>query len=415
MLLFFNSTRRFLANAIVSAGSLGSNDDGYSLERYIEQLRKERPIIEWMVQCFHYETPSLRSWFRQSSSISEDSPEIEEAIDAASPASHSSTSPPSVIRKKIITSRATSTYEYKSCIDKSYVGVWRRAACASDESLSSTSASSSSSSSTGAKAMPFAQISLTKLLVLKNTKATKDYTKQQMNFVMKHGQGDQCAEFSTLIRIPNFKSRILVERPVDDKTSSIPTTKLFRLHLFWLFTFLGLTVPYRMWFSDHCDEIRVTIVKELSVDPIPVVESAPSSSFKTKLRWGFFSSPLSETDEECNNENKEDTFRALMKGLQLYATPPPGEISSCGSSSFDDNATLILNAEEQQFENATATLLNDLEAATAYIAGSETTSLQDEIMQDNFPGVLDDVDSEGDDDNGAKNVDNNSTRNVEKS
>ena len=29
-----------------------------------------------------------------------------------------------------------------------------------------------------------------------------------------------------------------------------------------LATLLGLSLPYRIWFAKHCDEIRVTVVKE---------------------------------------------------------------------------------------------------------------------------------------------------------
>jgi hypothetical protein len=32
-------------------------------------------------------------------------------------------------------------------------------------------------------------------------------------------------------------------------------------HFFWFFTLLGLTVPYRIWFSQHCDEVDFPITK----------------------------------------------------------------------------------------------------------------------------------------------------------
>jgi hypothetical protein len=37
-----------------------------------------------------------------------------------------------------------------------------------------------------------------------------------------------------------------------------------QLHFFWLCTLLGFTVPYRMWFSQHCNEIDVILTKEVT-------------------------------------------------------------------------------------------------------------------------------------------------------
>ncbi len=46
-----------------------------------------------------------------------------------------------------------------------------------------------------------------------------------------------------------------------------PTTGLVRYHFFWIFTMLGLTVPYRIWFSKHCTNLEVTIDKEINAFP----------------------------------------------------------------------------------------------------------------------------------------------------
>lgn len=92
---------------------------------------------------------------------------------------------------------------------------------------------------------------------------------------------------------------MLAVRPV----KGVPSAKLFRLHLYWMFTLIGLTVPFRIWFARHCDELRVTVAKETST-------VKPSSS------WSWLSKSAPDPSTESN-----ERFKVMMRDLALYATP----------------------------------------------------------------------------------------------
>ncbi len=97
----------------------------------------------------------------------------------------------------------------------------------------------------------------------------------------------------------------------------IPSAALFQKHLYVLFTLLGLSLPYWIWFARHCDEIRVTVVKETSIkersSAKDTKEAAEKSSSWFPLPWGWGSSQsLSAT------ERAQESFRRKMRDLLLY-------------------------------------------------------------------------------------------------
>ena len=63
------------------------------------------------------------------------------------------------------------------------------------------------------------------------------------------------------LTVEGFKPKLLGVRTVVGG----PGTGRHRLSFFWLFTLLGLTVPYRIWFERRCDRIEVVLAKEVSV------------------------------------------------------------------------------------------------------------------------------------------------------
>ena len=76
-------------------------------------------------------------------------------------------------------------------------------------------------------------------------------------------------EFSTTIEVDGFRPKLLAVRPVRRIRGSkrmIPSAALFRQHVYVLFTLLGLSLPYQIWFVRHCDKICVTVVKETSIE-----------------------------------------------------------------------------------------------------------------------------------------------------
>lgn len=100
-----------------------------------------------------------------------------------------------------------------------------------------------------------------------------------------------------------FRRRMLAVRSVE----GVPSAKLFRLHLYWMFTLMGLTVPFRIWFARHCDELRVTVAKETSTG-----NKKPSSS------WSWRSKSTPDPSTEYNEH-----FKAKMRELALYAQGSP--------------------------------------------------------------------------------------------
>jgi hypothetical protein len=260
-------TRRYLANVI---------HDTNSIEAFLTRLQEEPPVVEWKVRAFHYETPKLlvpfqllhrarRMMLRRKGKEDEN----DEELPSSSP-----------FQRKKITHKATGRYQFQQVVDKTIAGVWKRAPVASP---------------------PFTKLLLTKTLVLANAKARQDYFRQQSDFVTEHAQ-DELAEFSTSISVDGFKPRMLAVK------EGQRSTRLFKLHFFWIFTLLGLTVPYRTWFNNHCDELRVTIVKETYADRLTLAQ--PSS-------W-FSSSSKPTVDEPAKQK-----FRSLMQNLMLYAKQEP--------------------------------------------------------------------------------------------
>lgn len=184
---------------------------------------------------------------------------------------------------------------------------------------------------------------ISKLLVLKDSPTREEYFRQQSEFVTEHGRGDEFTEFSTDIQgtttddnfwmvprhsirtikkshqiqlpttptVPGYRPRMLAVRSI----KGISSARLFRLHLFWFFTFCGLTVPYRIWFKRHCDSLRVIVVKETSAVP-------PGSSYWDNARqWIPYTAtitPPSPTTISKSHSNHDTHFRNFMKGRFLY-------------------------------------------------------------------------------------------------
>jgi hypothetical protein len=322
------STRRYLANAISTP---------VELEAYVERLRQEPPVVTWKVRCFHYER---RRWISILSYLSVIVKFLtlkreEERIDLEP----SSVEPsPWIFTRKVVTNQAVSHFNYTSCEDKTIAGVWRRA-----EATSTAPA-------------PFSKIVLSKLLILPNAKARQDYFSQQSSFVTSQGSDDY-TEFSTSIQVKGFQRRMLAVRPVE----GIPSTKLFRLHLFWLFTLFGLTVPYRIWFARHCDELRVTVAKETSTG-----KSGSSS-------WSWFSKSTQSQAEEWNKE-----FKSKMRELSLYAgreQPHVPMIEVKNSEPVQQTVSSIV--EEEKGSEIVKSIVVEEEASTETKAAAAEKSEED--------------------------------------
>ncbi|KAL3939249.1 MAG: hypothetical protein SGBAC_005999 [Bacillariaceae sp.] len=260
------STRYYLANALSSQEEL---------EEYINQLRIENPVVTWNVSSFHYEKRKVLALSGLLRSLKRKLSWQPNAVDVVLAQKNCKSMFP--FTKKVVTHHASATYQYNSCIDSTMAGIWRRA-----RTMSTTNA-------------PFAKIALTVLLVLSDKKSREHYFRQQSDFVNEHGRGDEFTEFATQIQVKGCKPCVLAVRPV----AGVLSTRLFRLQSFWFCTFLGLTLPYRIWFKRRCDFLRLTIVKETS--------SYPNSGQSSR---GWFS----------KTRPAKSHFQSFMQGQSLYSS-----------------------------------------------------------------------------------------------
>jgi hypothetical protein len=103
--------------------------------------------------------------------------------------------------------------------------------------------------------------------------------------------------------VKGYKEKVLAVRKFKG------VRQMYSLKYFWLFTLIGLTVPYRIWFSNHCDELRVAIVKEvMSQDTSKVIESTAEKS------WF----PTSWFTKGEAQDAKGENFRKQMQEMSLY-------------------------------------------------------------------------------------------------
>lgn len=121
-----------------------------------------------------------------------------------------------------------------------------------------------------------------------------------------------------------YRRRMLAVRSIEGVSSA----KLFRLHLFWIFTLFGMTLPYRIWFKRHCDFLRVTVVKETSV-------STSGSYWTAARRW--FPSPATMQSHASGDSN----FRSFMQGQSLYTKEAASRLKIENSPSVVEEGTSL--------------------------------------------------------------------------
>ncbi len=292
------STRRYLSHAINAPTEI---------EAYMEKLRLAKPIVKWKVRCFHYED-RLRGL-----------KDLRKKFDNIDGETHLNNvvgdTPPLWMAKKVVTHEAVGTYKFGTCEDHTLASLWKR-----QQSFSSTSQNDNA---------PFSKLALSKLLVLKDRRAREDYFAQQAAFVTMEGRKDVYAEFATSIEVEGFRPKLLAVRPV--RRASHISAALFRQHVYFLVTLLGLSLPFRIWFSKHCDEVKVTVLKETgsssgagSGSPISHNTEDGESSEKSSswFRWGRgstgASSSSSLTTGGMESKRAQEQFRKNMQNYSLY-------------------------------------------------------------------------------------------------
>jgi len=326
------STRIFLDNALVIPDQV---------EEHMEGLRKQRPVVKWEIRCFHYERKQwlsalllLNLWEWLGCRL--------RMVDGGN-MQREDYSTPSIMRKKVVTHVSTEKYTFESWEDQTVAGIWKQS-----QGTSLTA--------------PFTKISLSKVVLFSDAKAKADYFSQQSDFVNRLSKADKLAEFSTNIEVHGYRPKLLAIRPTQGSARALHQ---FRIYHFWLFTILGLTVPFRILFARHCDELRVAVVKETSS-----VGNAEVSSFAKLMQSSWFGSNISPSLKE-----QGEHFRSRMEEMSLYqraverkeknAIVPEGENglqsivqsiestehNSTSVSIADVNSTVIVNTTDVSGDN----------------------------------------------------------------
>jgi len=288
------------------------------VETYLEKMRSVEPSVKWKVRCFHYEDRELwkslsgfgkimGSWMDKEGEVDGGGDTTSDHTKQAFAQSSSETfaeSPPFWMSKKVVTHQAVGTYKFAKWEDHTLASLWKRS-----QSFSSSS-----------QEAPFSKLSLSKLLLLKDRKSREDYFAQQAAFVMLEGRKDVHAEFATTIEVDGFRPKLLAVRPVRLGAHKV-SAALFRQHIYILSTLLGLSLPFRIWFAKHCDEIRVTVVKETcntnggtSIGG-EIVPAEPKSSWFRG--WGKSATPQPST-ATFDSKKAQELFRTSMQQFSLY-------------------------------------------------------------------------------------------------
>jgi hypothetical protein len=84
-----------------------------------------------------------------------------------------------------------------------------------------------------------------------------------------------------------------------------------------LATLLGLSLPYRIWFGKHCDEVKVTILKETgSGSVVKTTEDVERTEKSSWFKWGRGTSSSSSGGLE--SQKAQEQFRKNMQSFSLY-------------------------------------------------------------------------------------------------
>lgn len=284
-----SSTRQYLTHTLTSPKDV---------ETYVEKLREMSPCVSWEARCFHYER---RNWAWECISCWMEKVKDKTTIVNGQDEENNNDNGwlmGSFPAKKVVTHCSSKKYEFRSWKDDTVAGIWKQAL----------------STSTTSTVAPFAKLKLSKVLLLADAKARKDYFRQQSEFIMREGRKDAFTEFSTNIQVKGFKPKLLVVRPTANRHC-----RFFRLIFFWAFTLVGLTLPYRIWFSRQCDELCMMIVKETSTGKMRIghKEDRDTDPSWFLTLWDWFGSGNTEWSGQKYN-GRAEIFRQRMKDIAIY-------------------------------------------------------------------------------------------------
>lgn len=142
-----------------------------------------------------------------------------------------------------------------------------------------------------------------------------------------------------------------------------PGTGLAKKEMFWFFTLIGLTVPYRIWFSRHCDEICVTMVKETTAAGVfPRKPLLPKlwSSRKDEMEEDSFIRNMKDFNfyNEAEEVAVEDNIAQVAESVVEEVTP--SEISVATSSTDGEEPVETTDTKNEDDTSAEEVVVEDL-------------------------------------------------------
>ena len=197
---FFCSTQRYLSNL----------SDASALVERVDILKVQPPSVHWDLECYHYQQRYQHSKQNRS---------------------HES--------HKVVTYRARQYFCFQNWKDVT----------STQELLESLKYN---------PLKPFLKVTIMRLLVLANEYTHQNFLHQQAQFYTCEGNKDIFMDTSTSLEVAGYLPKLLAMRTILNAP-----TGTFCMTLFWFFTGLLLTVPYRMWFSCQCDEVTLVLTKEV--------------------------------------------------------------------------------------------------------------------------------------------------------
>jgi len=282
------STRQYLSFVLTPDGAA----------ELIKHLISSPPVVTWTVRCFHYE------WRRgMERTMGEEKTKT-------------------MKKYKVVTHTAKRKY---LCDDKwtdaSTVGVWDRGVrergwmlgVGGVDGKKERRKEDGDDARTPSSFSPFSKLTLSKILVLSDEGALADYFRQQSEFVSVEGSRDVLAEFTTSINVDGFRPKVLVSRAVVGPAG----TGIVRMHFFWIFTLMGMTVPYRMWFARHCDELSAVVTKNVyGTVQKPALTNVEDGAKKSLLPFRFGAGILNWDRGEPDVRVEEQAVSKLLEADQ---------------------------------------------------------------------------------------------------
>lgn len=185
----------------------------FGYENFLAQVKKSAPVVTFVVECYHYETRTTTQTI------------------------YVNNVPQTTIQTqqvKVVSSTNTQQFNYASWAD-------------------------TTGDPTGLNSHKLIKLKVEKLLVFADDPTEKEYNKQKQAHTDKHKNRD--THFNAYMQhgINGYKDQILVKSGV--------ATKPFLLNIwfFVLFSLMGLSWPYRMWFEYLVDNKAITLKKRIKI------------------------------------------------------------------------------------------------------------------------------------------------------